>query len=173
MADILLTDPQRAILLDAHASLAYGGLAEAGNAWVPDHPDMSHEHRTADVEALARAGLLQVCGKRPMRFANITEEGLLELEFITDQDRLQIAVDLLKSIMPDNRLNALYKLVTRNGGRWDLPHDAGHRSYRPIMVSAQLFGVTAFADTVEELPQNWLRAAENTLKGFCDQDVAR
>lgn len=171
MFDSRLTTAQRAILIDAHASLQYGGLSQAGDAWVPDHPEILHEHRGGDVAALGRAGLLHIFGHPPVRSAHISDAGLLELDMITDQDRLQIAVDLLQRTHSSNRLAVLRTMVLNSGGRADLPHASGKHVYTPVLCSVELHGVTAFASDAAELPENWLKAAQNTLRGFYEEEL--
>lgn len=165
MPDKPLTPAQRAALIDARASILHGGLSAVGGVWVPDHPDLLHEHRAADIDALVAAGLLVVTRSRPLQQALITDDGAIEADAMSERDRLQAAVDLLERTPTGHRLDVLRRLVTVTGGRWDLPHSGGPRPYNPIMVSAHLFGVTAFADDVDELVANWLRVARNTIAG--------
>lgn len=79
-----LTDEQLAALLDAYRSLNYGGLEEVagdiGTVWVGAHPELTTEHRNSTVHVLFAAGLLNRTGRKPMREAEITEAGLLELD---------------------------------------------------------------------------------------------
>ncbi len=79
-----------------------------------------------------------------------------------DRASLEDFVSTLKSTPPADRLGALNRAVIEHGGRWDMPSDEPGL-YQPIMVSAQVFGICAFASDVDELPRNWLRAAENAL----------
>lgn len=171
MADRRPTLAQRAALIDARSSVLHGGLSEAGGVWVPDHPDLLHEHSCADIDALADAGLLDISGQAPTRWAVITADGMAEADMMSDLDRLRAAVELLGRATTGERLGVLQRLVTVNGGRWDLPHEGGRRPYNPIMVSAHLFGVTAFADAPDELAMNWLRAATNLIRAADEQEA--
>lgn len=71
-------------------------------------------------------------------------------------------VDALAALPAAHRLDALKRAVITNGGRWDLPSELPG-IYRPALVSLQVFGVHAMAETLEELPRNWMRAARNVL----------
>lgn len=79
-----------------------------------------------------------------------------------DTALLRALVDEMAAVPPDRRVEALKRAVIEHGGRWDLPSDKPG-VYQPVLLSAQVFGVCAFAETIEELPVNWLRAAENAL----------
>lgn len=68
----------------------------------------------------------------------------------------------LKVSSQESRLEILKRAVIAHGGRWDLPSDASG-VYRPSLISLQVFGVHAMADTLDELPRNWMRAAQNIL----------
>jgi len=63
-----------------------------------------------------------------------------------------------------HRLEILKRAVVAHGGRWDLPSDVSG-IYEPALLSLQVFGVHAMAETLDELPRNWMRAAANILNG--------
>ena len=84
------------------------------------------------------------------------------MEDVPDTTALGALVDALAALPADQRLDALKRVVIRNGGRWDLPSEFPG-IYRPALVSLQVFGVHAMAETLEELPRNWVRAARNVL----------
>lgn len=69
----------------------------------------------------------------------------------------------LKVCRNEARLEILKRAVIAHGGRWDLPSDAPG-VYQPALISLQVFGVHAMADTLDELPRNWMRAAGNILE---------
>ncbi|SMX27263.1 hypothetical protein TRP8649_01366 [Pelagimonas phthalicica] len=77
------------------------------------------------------------------------------------------AVGLIEAVSVDGQLLALKNLAQNNGGRWDLPSvwpgPDGQPFYSPLLSSIEVAGVYAMAEAVEELPQNWLRAARNIL----------
>ncbi|AVO37365.1 hypothetical protein [Pukyongiella litopenaei] len=79
-----LDHAQRAALIDAHKSLSHGGLQEVtgdrGPVWVGGHPDLDREHHGVVVSSLHHRGLVERIGRKPMRTAGITEEGILELD---------------------------------------------------------------------------------------------
>jgi hypothetical protein len=79
-----------------------------------------------------------------------------------DTAALGALTDALTGLSAAQRLDALKQAVIRNGGRWDLPSELPG-IYRPALVSLQVFGVYAMAETLEELPRNWMRAARNVL----------
>ena len=83
-----------------------------------------------------------------------------------DTALLRVLVDEMAAGPPDRRVEALKRAVIEHGGRWDLPSDKPG-VYQPVLLSAQVFGVFAFAETIEELPVNWLRTAKNALAGEC------
>ena len=62
----------------------------------------------------------------------------------------------------EERLEVLKTAVIASGGRWDLP-SAKQGVYDPILMSIQVFGVYAMADTLEELQRNWVKTASNIL----------
>ncbi|WP_136440352.1 hypothetical protein [Pacificoceanicola onchidii] len=78
-----------------------------------------------------------------------------------DIPRIQAASELLSQISPDAQLIQLQNLC-ENNGIWTVPDD--HSRYSPVLFEVSLFGVPAIADTAEDLPRNWLRAAGNILK---------
>ncbi|OWV40410.1 hypothetical protein [Mameliella alba] len=75
--------------------------------------------------------------------------------------RIAATVELLDQVSPEARLLQLRNLCVNNG-LWCAPEDA--RDYRPVLYEVQLFGVPALAETPEELPANWLRAARRILE---------
>jgi hypothetical protein len=74
----------------------------------------------------------------------------------------RLVVDLATT-PPDERLPALKRAVLAHGGRWDLPSERSE-AYRPALVSLQVFGIHAMAPSLDELPRNWMRAAQNMLE---------
>lgn len=85
-------------------------------------------------------------------------------EYGIDLSQIVDLLDDLKVAQPENRLEVLKRAVIAHGGRWDLPSDA-FGLYQPVLISLQVFGVHAMADNLDELPRNWMRAAENILEG--------
>ncbi|MEM7734042.1 MAG: hypothetical protein AAF280_14840 [Pseudomonadota bacterium] len=81
--------------------------------------------------------------------------------------RLRGVIEILEKLDPSARLEALKKLITNNGGTWDLPSQKigadGNPIYMPALMSLNLFGVYAMAEVLEELPRNWMKAAQNIL----------
>lgn len=77
--------------------------------------------------------------------------------------RIQRAIDSLKPLLCNDAeaIKHLKALAMQNNGRWDLPHEGC--GYNPVIKSIEVFGVHAMASEVEELPKNWLIAAENIL----------
>jgi len=63
-----------------------------------------------------------------------------------------------------HRLEILKRAVVAHGGRWDLPSDVSG-VYEPALLSLQVFGVHAMAESLDELPRNWMRAAANLIEG--------
>jgi len=63
-----------------------------------------------------------------------------------------------------HRLIILKRAVVAHGGRWDLPSEVSG-VYEPALLSLQVFGVHAMAETLDELPRNWMRAAANIIEG--------
>ena len=63
-----------------------------------------------------------------------------------------------------HRLIILKRAVVAHGGRWDLPSEVSG-VYEPALISLQVFGVHAMAETLDELPRNWMQAAANILDG--------
>jgi len=61
------------------------------------------------------------------------------------------------------RMDALKEAVIEAGGRCDLPSDAPG-AYNPALLSVQVFGIYAMAETLDELARNWMRAARNMLE---------
>ncbi|KPU84206.1 hypothetical protein JI58_04265 [Marinosulfonomonas sp. PRT-SC04] len=81
----------------------------------------------------------------------------------------RIDIDLIAALVADleltpieERLETLKSAVITSGGRWDLP-SAKRGVYEPFLMSIQVFGVYAMADSLEELPRNWVRLAANIL----------
>ncbi|HCP80319.1 MAG TPA: hypothetical protein DIT67_01550 [Octadecabacter sp.] len=79
-----------------------------------------------------------------------------------DLDRIRWLVDALDSAAETDMLEALKGAVIGYGGRWDLPSERVG-DYQPCIMSVQVFGVYAMAEVLEELPDNWIRAARNVL----------
>jgi len=68
-------------------------------------------------------------------------------------------------IVPEmERLPLLEAIAKETGGRWDLPH-SDPDIYNPAIKSISIGGVHAMAENIEDLAQNWLDAAERTLRG--------
>jgi hypothetical protein len=86
--------------------------------------------------------------------------------------QLRATIELLEYVAPQNRLMALQNLVVNNGGRWDFPSVAqkpdGTPVYQPAIMEAQLFGVFAMAENLDELPKNWISAAGNIVRASDD-----
>jgi len=85
-------------------------------------------------------------------------------EYGIDISQIACLLDDLKVTPQETRLGILKHAVIAHGGRWDLPSDA-LGIYQPALISLQVFGVHAMADTLDELPRNWMRAAGNILEG--------
>jgi len=73
-------------------------------------------------------------------------------------------LDDLKVTPQETRIEILKRAVIAHGGRLDLPSDV-RGVYQPALISLQVFGVHAMADSLDELPRNWMRAAANILEG--------
>lgn len=76
-------------------------------------------------------------------------------------NRLRAALDLLAQVAHDARFLQLKNLTLNNGGVWGVPERPA--DFSPALFEVQLFGVSAFADDPALLPDNWMRAARNTL----------
>ena len=85
-------------------------------------------------------------------------------EYGIDISQIACLLDDLRVSPQEARLEILKRAVIAHGGRWDLPSDA-LGIYQPALISLQVFGVHAMADTLDELPRNWMRAAGNILEG--------
>ncbi|MFT5615273.1 MAG: hypothetical protein ACI8Q6_002558 [Granulosicoccus sp.] len=85
-------------------------------------------------------------------------------EYGIDISQITCLLDDLKACRHEVRLEILKRAVIAHGGRWDLPSDT-LGVYQPALISLQVFGVHAMADTLDELPRNWMRAAGNILEG--------
>ena len=90
-------------------------------------------------------------------------------EYGIDLDQITCLLDDLLVSPQETRLEILKRAVIAHGGRWDLPSDISG-VYQPALISLQVFGVHAMADTLDELPRNWMRAAGNILEG---EELAR
>lgn len=86
-----------------------------------------------------------------------------------DFDRIQAALDCLTNCSSDAQLLAL-KNLCENNGIWTIPQDHSH--YSPVLYEVSLFGIPAMSDDVERLPDNWMRAARNILRGPPSEDAA-
>ncbi len=84
-------------------------------------------------------------------------------EYGIDISQIDDLLANLKACRHDVRLVILKRAVIAHGGRWDLPSDI-RGVYQPALISLQVFGVHAMADTLDELPCNWMRAAGNILE---------
>ncbi|WP_457650848.1 hypothetical protein [Profundibacter sp.] len=79
-----------------------------------------------------------------------------------DPDAVQALVDQLKPLRAEERLHVLERAVMDHGGIWDMPAKMPD-VYQPVLMFVQVFGITAFAETAEELAINWMRVAEGVL----------
>lgn len=79
-----------------------------------------------------------------------------------DIDQIADLIADLEITPIEEQLEVLITTAHASGGRCDLP-SAKRGIYDPILVSIQVFGVYAMADTLEELPRNWARTAANIL----------
>ncbi len=79
-----------------------------------------------------------------------------------DIHRIQGALDLLDDISIEGQLLQL-KNLCENNGVWSIPENPN--DYNPVLFEISLFGVSASAADIEELPTNWKRAANNILSG--------
>jgi hypothetical protein len=86
-----------------------------------------------------------------------------------DPERLQAALSLLSDCSDDAQLLQLKNLCTNNGV-WCIPENPD--DYQPVIYEVTLFGVSAMADDITRLPQNWLRAAQNILNADSDERAA-
>jgi len=84
-------------------------------------------------------------------------------EYGIDLGQIACLLDDLKVTPREARLEILKRAVIAHGGRWDLPSDA-LGVYQSALISLQVFGVHAIAETLDELPLNWMRAAGNILE---------
>ena len=85
-------------------------------------------------------------------------------EYGIDTGRIAELLAELEVSAQRHRLEILKQAVVAHGGRWDLPSDVSG-IYEPALLSLQVFGVHAMAETLDELPCNWMRAAANIIKG--------
>ena len=85
-------------------------------------------------------------------------------EYGIDIGQITCLLDDLRVSPQEARLEILKRAVIAHGGRWDLPSDV-RGVYQPALISLQVFGVHAMADSLDELPRNWMRAAANILEG--------
>lgn len=79
-----------------------------------------------------------------------------------DIDQIATLVADLEFTPIEEQLEVLKAAVITSGGRWDLP-SAKQGVYDPLLMSIQVFGAYAMADTLEELPRNWVKTASNIL----------
>jgi hypothetical protein len=86
-----------------------------------------------------------------------------------DFPRIAEALALLESCSADAQLLHL-KNLCENNGVWTVPQD--HNRYSPVLYEVSLFGVPAISDDIERLPDNWMRAARNILRGLPAKDAA-
>ncbi len=85
-------------------------------------------------------------------------------EYGIDTGRIAELLAELEVSAQRHRLEILKRAVITHGGRWDLPSDVSG-IYEPALLSLQVFGVHAMAETLDELPRNWMQAASNILNG--------
>lgn len=81
----------------------------------------------------------------------------------------QAAISRLNEADPEDRLQILAHLCNANG-TWDIPEDT--TSWRPAMFEIQLCGIAAIADDQDQLPRNWMRAAQSVLDGIAERKAA-
>ena len=85
-------------------------------------------------------------------------------EYGIDISQITCLLADLKVTPQEARLETLKRAVIAHGGRWDLPSDVSG-VYEPALLSLQVFGVHAMAESLDELPRNWMRAAANIIEG--------
>ncbi len=85
-------------------------------------------------------------------------------EYGIDTGRIAELLAELEVSAQRHRLTILKRAVVAHGGRWDLPSEVSG-VYEPALISLQVFGVHAMAETLDELPRNWMQAAANILDG--------
>ena len=78
-----------------------------------------------------------------------------------DAARVRVALELLGGVSSDARLTQMANLVVNNGGVWSVP--VRPSAYKPHLFEARLFGISAFGESPDDLPLNWIRAAEAVL----------
>jgi hypothetical protein len=81
-----LTPTQLEALKDAHKSRNYGGIRELPSAdgqtteWQGFHPKCDTRHNNTTMHFLFTEGLISRIGTEPQRFAQLTEQGLMQLD---------------------------------------------------------------------------------------------
>ena len=82
-------------------------------------------------------------------------------------ERLRGAVDVLKTLVPENRLYSLKKMASNHGGSFDLPSTLvgadGKPVYQPTQIMIEVFHVRGTAHSVQDLAYAWLVAAEGLI----------
>ncbi|MBO9451471.1 hypothetical protein J7426_14450 [Tropicibacter sp. R16_0] len=78
-----------------------------------------------------------------------------------DFNAVDTAVQLLRKISPDARLLGLKNLCINNGGIWTVPEMLTDK--RPCLFEAWVYGIPAIGTCPEDLPRNWMTAADNAL----------
>lgn len=82
-------------------------------------------------------------------------------------ERLRGAVDVLRTIVPENQLYSLKKMASNHGGCFDLPSACvgadGKPVYQPRQIMIEVFEVRGTAHRVEDLAYAWLAAAEGLI----------
>lgn len=87
-----------------------------------------------------------------------------------DTARLRAAVEALELCLPDSRLLHMRTLCIAHGGLWPIPE--GLEKFPPVLFEVSLHGVTALAQTAENLPRNWIRAARAILSAVEQEHAA-
>lgn len=81
-----------------------------------------------------------------------------------EMSRVSSALALLGLCAGSNQLLQLRNLCINNGGTWTVPEDP--ETYKPCFFEAQLFKIHAMARDPEDLPRNWMIAAQRELEGY-------
>jgi len=86
MSGVRLNHRQIEALKDAHLSRYYGGMRELPSAdhqtteWQGFHPKCQDRHSNSTMNVLFTDGLISRIGTEPQRFAQLTEQGLMQLD---------------------------------------------------------------------------------------------
>lgn len=85
-----------------------------------------------------------------------------------DINKLRATLDLLRPMDAEAQLLAM-KNLCENNGVWSIPSD--HTLYSPVMYEISLWGISASATAIDELPTNWQRAARNFLNALTPEEI--